>query len=96
MTLLLLVSGNLAIATYAWGSGGLAYGPKVLKLIWTQRTSIEGWGCSECAWVFHPSGRPVGDTFEEMKRNFRKQLAEEFASHACADHARSKAAKDIS
>jgi hypothetical protein len=43
--------------------------------------SFEGWGCSDCAWVFNPSGPPVGRSLDEMKRNYEMKLSEEFASH---------------
>jgi hypothetical protein len=44
--------------------------------------------CSECAWVFNPSGPPVGNSLDEMIGNFQIQLAKEFALHACAEHRR--------
>jgi hypothetical protein len=54
------------------------------KLVWVEGQRVEGWGCSECAWVFKPSGPAIGISLDEMKRNFQMQLSEEFASHACA------------
>jgi hypothetical protein len=53
------------------------------KTVWVAKESFEGWGCSECAWVFNPSGKPVGQSLDEMKRHFQTQLLGEFASHAC-------------
>jgi hypothetical protein len=32
------------------------------------------------------SGPPVGDTLEEMKRNYERQRDEEFKAHVCAKH----------
>jgi hypothetical protein len=63
------------------------------RLVWVEGQSVEGWGCSECAWVFNPSGPAIGKTLDEMKRNFQMQLSEEFASHACAKHPLVKGAK---
>jgi hypothetical protein len=63
------------------------------KLVWVEGQSVEGWGCSECAWVFNPAGPAIGKTLDEMKRNFQMQLSEEFASHACAKHLWSKGGK---
>ena len=63
------------------------------KLVWVEGQSVEGWGCSECAWVFNPSGPAVGKSLDEMKRNFQMQLSEEFASHACAKRPLVKGAK---
>jgi hypothetical protein len=51
------------------------------KLVWVEGQGVVGgWGCSECAWVFNPSGPPTGKTLDEMKRNFQVQLSEEFGS----------------
>ena len=61
------------------------------KVTWIEGPDFAGWGCSECTWVFHPSGPPIGTTLEEMKRNFQMQLSEQFASHDCAKHLRVKA-----
>jgi len=60
------------------------------EMVWIERQSLAGWGCSDCAWVFHPSGPPEGQTLEEMKRHYQMQLFEEFASHDCAEHPGSK------
>jgi hypothetical protein len=60
------------------------------RLTWVDRLTFKGWGCSECDWRFYPSGPPMGESLEEMKRNFEMQLSEEFASHGCAKHPRAK------
>jgi rubredoxin len=54
------------------------------KLARVEGQSFRGWGCSECGWVFNPSGPPVGESLDAMKRNFQVQLSDEFASHDCA------------
>jgi hypothetical protein len=63
------------------------------KKIWVQAANIEGWGCSECAWVFSPSGPPRGTSLDEMIRNFERQRDEEFAAHDCAQHPRANSQK---
>jgi hypothetical protein len=63
------------------------------KLVRVEGRSFEGWGCSECAWVFNPSGPPTGNSLDEMKQNFQMQLSEEFAFHACAKHHRAEVAR---
>jgi hypothetical protein len=60
------------------------------ELIWIEESRFLGWRCSECAWLFKPSGAPVGDSFEEMKENFLCLRDEEFAAHMCAEHPRAK------
>ncbi len=62
-------------------------------LVWVEGQRAKGWGCSECAWMFHPSGPPIGKSLDEMKRNFEAQLSEEFASHSCAERPRIKGAR---
>jgi len=38
--------------------------------MWIEEPRFQGFGCSECAWVFTPSGAPVGNSFHEMKENY--------------------------
>jgi hypothetical protein len=57
------------------------------KLIWMEENRFQGWGCSECLWVFNPSGSP-GNSFAEMVRNVELQRDKEFTSHVCAEHPR--------
>jgi hypothetical protein len=61
------------------------------QLVWLEPQRVEG--CSECAWIFNPSDPPVGSTLNEMKWNFRMQLAADFQSHVCQDHSRTSSAK---
>ena len=56
------------------------------KLVWIEQQRLRGWGCSECAWVFNPSGALTGKSFDEAKRNFELQRDKEFTFHVCADH----------
>ena len=60
------------------------------KLVWIEHDRFRGWGCSECAWVFNPSGAPTGKSFDEAKRNFELQRDKEFTLHVCAKHPRAK------
>jgi hypothetical protein len=62
------------------------------ELIWIEEPHFLGWGCSECAWRFKPSGPPVGDSLREMKKNFLCLRDEEAAAHVCAEHPRAKKA----
>jgi hypothetical protein len=60
------------------------------KLVWVEAQTFEGWGCSECAWLFNFSGPLSDKSLDEMKQSFQVQLSEEFTSHACAEHPRDK------
>jgi hypothetical protein len=60
------------------------------KLVWvTKGENCQGFGCSECDWVFKPSGRLVGNTMEQMKRKYEAECEQEFAAHVCAKFPRS-------
>ena len=63
------------------------------KLVWIEEQRFQGWGCSECAWVFNPSGAPTGKSLDEMKENYERQRDRDFASHHCAEHPRAKNTK---
>jgi hypothetical protein len=58
------------------------------ELAWVERQSFRGWGCSECTWVFNPSGPLVGKSIGEMKMHYEQQRDKEFGSHVCAEHSR--------
>jgi hypothetical protein len=36
------------------------------KLVRIEGQSFRGWGCSECAWVFHPCDAPIVKSLDEM------------------------------
>jgi hypothetical protein len=56
------------------------------ELIWIDDHGFRGWGCSQCAWVFHPLGSPTGSTLDEMKQDYERQRDKDFAAHVCAQH----------
>jgi len=60
------------------------------KMTWVKSAHSELWACSQCAWAFKPSGPPRGTTLDEMMQNFERQRDQEFASHVCAQHPRTK------
>ena len=47
------------------------------ELIWVEKERFQGWACAACAWEFKSSGPLVGDTLDEMKRNYEGQRDEE-------------------
>jgi hypothetical protein len=59
-------------------------------LIWIDGSDFQGSGCSECAWVFTPSGPPRGDSLTEMMEKYERRRDKEFAAHVCAEHPRTK------
>jgi hypothetical protein len=74
----------------------LARRPRVATfrtLIWIEEQRFLGPGCSECAWVFNPSGPPAGNSFAEMKENYERLRDKEFAAHLCAEHPGAKKTK---
>jgi hypothetical protein len=60
------------------------------EMVWIETATRADWTCSDCAWVFKPSGPPLGRTIEEMKQNYERQGQKEFAVHACVQHPRDK------
>ena len=62
------------------------------SLVWIDETRCRAFGCSECAWVFNPSGSATGNSLSEAMRNFELQRDREFSSHVCADHPRTMGA----
>jgi hypothetical protein len=58
------------------------------KLVWIENQNFLGFGCSECNWVFNPSGALVGQLLDEMKHKYEAQRDKEFAAHVCAEHPR--------
>jgi hypothetical protein len=63
------------------------------NLIWIEKPYLQGYGCSECAWEFKPSGPPAGNSLDEMKEIFERRRDKEFAIHVCAEYPRAKKAK---
>ena len=62
-------------------------------LVWIEKQSFQGFGCSECNWVFNSSGVPVGESLDDMKREYEAQRDKEFAAHVCAKHPRATSPK---
>jgi hypothetical protein len=74
----------------------LPKGTKVItfrKLVSIENPHFAGRGCSECAWVFKPSGPLAGNSLDEMKEIFERLRDKEFAIHVCAEHPRDKKTK---
>jgi hypothetical protein len=53
------------------------------KLVRIESKDFVGFGCSDCNWVFNPSGAVVGETIYEMKRKYLAERDKEFAAHFC-------------
>src|SRR4029077_6575192 len=70
-----------------------SYTTAVRKLVWMENQNLRGFGCSECNWIFNPSGAPVGESLDEMKQKYEAQRDKEFAAHVCANHPRARSAK---
>jgi hypothetical protein len=58
------------------------------KLLWVERENFQGWACTECAWMFNPTGPPAGGSIEQMKMLYEQQRNREFRTHVCAEHPR--------
>ena len=56
------------------------------KLVWIEQQNLQGFGCSECNWMFKPAGALVLESLDEMKQKYEAQRDKEFAAHVCAKH----------
>lgn len=56
------------------------------KLVWIEGQNLQGFGCSECNWVFETSTALVAESLDEMKQKYEAQRDNEFAAHVCAKH----------
>jgi len=55
------------------------------ELVWIHSQNFEGFGCSECHWVFESTDAVVGKTFDQMKEIYEAARDKEFAGHSCAN-----------
>jgi hypothetical protein len=60
------------------------------KMVWVESATKVGWTCSDCTWIFSPSGPPLGKSMAEMRENYELQCAKEFAAHVCVQHPKTK------
>jgi hypothetical protein len=56
------------------------------SLVWLGEQKFQGFGCSACNWRFEPSGAVVGNSLDEMKRNYETERDKAFAAHICSKH----------
>jgi hypothetical protein len=54
------------------------------RLVWIKNEAFQGFGCSECRWVFNPAGPLVGKSLDKMKLDYEADRDKEFATHVCA------------
>ena len=53
------------------------------KLVWIEKPSFQGFGWSECNWMFKPSSALLDESLYRMKQKFEAQRDKEFAAHVC-------------
>jgi hypothetical protein len=63
------------------------------NLIFVKKPNFEGFGYSECGWVYKPSEDISGLTLEQMKTKFEAHRDKEFAAHACEKGAKTASLK---
>ena len=76
---------------YTWLRAYTAAMPR--NLVWIEKQNLRGHGCSECNWVFKPSGAPLDESLDEMKQKYEAQRDKEFAAHVCVKHPRATSPK---
>jgi hypothetical protein len=55
------------------------------RLVWIERATFYGFGCSCCTWIFKPVAAPAGKSLDEVAENYQTQLNREFSAHVCAE-----------
>jgi hypothetical protein len=63
------------------------------KVVYIKTQTFQGWGCSECSWLFRPSDAHMGNSLDEMQENYTQHRDKEFACHVCATHPQAKGLK---
>jgi hypothetical protein len=65
------------------------------KLVDVESRKVQGFGCSECNWVFTSFGEVVGESLDEMKRKYEAQRDKEFATRVCSRHPRATSPTEV-
>jgi hypothetical protein len=63
------------------------------KLVWIEKQNFQGFGCSECNWMFKPSEALTGESLDELKEKYEAQREKDFAAHVCVKHPRTTSPK---
>jgi hypothetical protein len=66
------------------------------QMVWIKTTRAQGWGCSQCSWMFNPLGPPIGNCLDEMMQNYERQRDMECLLHACVEQPRSEVDRNVS
>ena len=75
---------------YTWLVAYTAAMPR--KLVWIEGQYLQGFGCSQCDWVFKPSGAPLHESLDEMKQKYEGR-DKEVAAHVCVKYPRARRPK---
>jgi hypothetical protein len=59
------------------------------KLVWIESQNFQGFGCSECQWVFKSTSPFVGRSLDKMKEAYEAERDKEFAVHVCTQYSKS-------
>src|ERR1700737_3602555 len=56
------------------------------KLVWIATPRFEGFGCSECNWMFQSSTQIAGESLDELKQAYESERNEEFSPQNWPTH----------
>ena len=63
---------------------GWAYTPAMpRRLVWIENQNFQGFGCSECNWMFKPTTALLHESLDQMKEKFEAERGKEFVAHVC-------------
>ena len=66
------------------------------QMVWIKTTRAQGWGCSQCSWMFNPLGPPIGNCLDEMMQNYEREREMEYLLHSCAQYPKPEGNQDVS
>jgi hypothetical protein len=70
--------GTVLFYTESW-----LYAAMPRKLVWIEKQNFQGFGYSECKWLFKPSSALLDQSLDRMKEKYEAQRDKEFAAHVC-------------
>jgi hypothetical protein len=64
------------------------------NLIFVKKPNFEGFGCSECNWVYKPMSTALaGESLEDLMKKYERERDNEFAAHGCHKGAKTASLK---
>ena len=66
------------------------------QMVWIKNARVQGWGCSQCNWIYNPLGPPLGHGMDEMMKNYERERDLEYLLHSCSTHPKPENDRELS